>query len=249
MPSTNLTGITSDGWGREFTFNNSAATFIAGQYAEGNDTVAWVVFTTPLDGSQAINEAILSLKAQATDADVLSLEVRGQLLATAQPPDGGWVDMNTKANSNLTTASVTWNISGVTADEVVQSPDLSSIVDEIRQLPSYDGSLLLWLHQGSTAGGSAIAFYSADSTGNEPSLALTYGEAESSSNVSLLDPSGLKPGMVSGANLKPGLVTASYSGGTPSAATDIKRGMLTDDGNLKRSLLGSNGNLKPGLLN
>lgn len=205
-----------------------------------------MVFSTPLDGSQVVNEVILSLKAQATDADVLSLEVRGQLLATASPPSGGWSDMNTKATSNLTTASVVWDISGVTADEIVQSPDLSSIVDEIRQLPGYDGSLLLWLHQGATVGGSTISFYSADGVGNEPSLSLTYGE--SSSNVSLLDPSTLKSSLTDGSgNLKRSLVTANYSGGTPSDASELKTSLVDASGNLKPSLL-SGDQLKPGLL-
>ena len=73
-------------------------------------------------------------------------------------------------------------------------------------------------------------------------------ELSAGSNVSLLDPSLLKPGLVDGANLKPSLVTTSYAGGTPSAASELKPGLVGADGNLKPSLVNADGSLKSGLL-
>lgn len=52
-----------------------------------------------------------------------------------------------------------------------------------------------------------------------------------------LIPGNLKPGAVSGSDLKPGLVTADYAGGTPSAADQIKAGLRNADGSLKAGLL------------
>ena len=64
-----------------------------------------------------------------------------------------------------------------------------------------------------------------------------------------LIPANLKPGLTTpdGANLKPGLVTPAYTGGTPSAADQIKPSLRNADGSLKAGLvLGSE--LKPSLV-
>lgn len=54
-----------------------------------------------------------------------------------------------------------------------------------------------------------------------------------------LDPAILKPGLTTpdGANLKPSLVTSDYTGGTPSAANQIKPSLRNADGSLKAGLL------------
>lgn len=72
--------------------------------------------------------------------------------------------------------------------------------------------------------------------------------AASDGDVSLLDPSILKPSLTDGnGNLRQSLVTSLYSGGIPSNANEIRPGLLLGD-KLKPSLLDSEGNLKPGLL-
>lgn len=66
------------------------------------------------------------------------------------------------------------------------------------------------------------------------------------SNVSLLDPSELKPGLTEGANLNPSMVRGGYAGGTPTSADDLKPTLVGADGNLKPSLVTPSGELKPG---
>jgi hypothetical protein len=62
-----------------------------------------------------------------------------------------------------------------------------------------------------------------------------------------LNPQRLKPGLKSGGDrLKPGLVTRSYSGGTPSSASQVKPSLLDREGDLKPGLV-SGGKLKPSL--
>jgi hypothetical protein len=61
-----------------------------------------------------------------------------------------------------------------------------------------------------------------------------------------LNPQRLKPGLKSGDRLKPGLVTPSYSGGTPTSAAQVKPSLLDRAGNLKPGLV-SGGKLKPSL--
>ncbi len=63
------------------------------------------------------------------------------------------------------------------------------------------------------------------------------------------NPALLKPGLVDAAgNLKPSLTTSTYSGGTPSAATDLKPGIIRPDGTIREGLVDANDNLKPSLL-
>lgn len=52
-----------------------------------------------------------------------------------------------------------------------------------------------------------------------------------------LDPSQLKPGLVDGPNLKPGLVTPLYTGGTPTAPNQIKPNLRYPNGQLKPGLV------------
>ena len=84
----------------------------------------------------------------------------------------------------------------------------------------------------------------------DPWAGTSYSPNESSgggAGVDVLVPANLKPGMVSGGNLKPSLVTSEYTSGTPSVSNQVKPGLLDADGNLKPSLTDSDGNLKPGL--
>jgi hypothetical protein len=62
-----------------------------------------------------------------------------------------------------------------------------------------------------------------------------------------LDPQRLKPGLKTGSRLKPNLVRPSYTGGTPTAADQVKPTLLDKAGNLKPGLA-SDGNLKASLL-
>lgn len=62
-----------------------------------------------------------------------------------------------------------------------------------------------------------------------------------------LDPTKLKPGLVEGGKLKPSLTTDLYTGGTPSAANQVKRSIVDASGNLRAGLV-HNGKLKPSLL-
>lgn len=66
------------------------------------------------------------------------------------------------------------------------------------------------------------------------------------SNVDLLDPSELKPGLTEGANLNSSMVRGGYAGGTPTSADDLKPTLVGADGNLKPSLVTPSGELKPG---
>lgn len=53
-----------------------------------------------------------------------------------------------------------------------------------------------------------------------------------------LNPEVLRRGLVDGnGNLKPGLVTPEYTGGTPSAAGEIKASLRNADGTLKAGLI------------
>jgi hypothetical protein len=63
-----------------------------------------------------------------------------------------------------------------------------------------------------------------------------------------LNPDRLKPGLVKGGRLKPGLVTPAYTGGTPGAAGQIKPSLRDRNGNLKPGLVQGNV-LKPSLRN
>ena len=67
-------------------------------------------------------------------------------------------------------------------------------------------------------------------------------------DYSSLNPAVLKPGLTTpdGADLKPGLVTSAYTGGTPTAANQIKPSLRNADGSLKAGLV-SGGALKPSL--
>lgn len=56
-----------------------------------------------------------------------------------------------------------------------------------------------------------------------------------------LDPTLLRPSVSDGTNLKPSITTNGYSGGTPSAATDLKRSICYADGTLKQSIADSVG--------
>lgn len=68
-------------------------------------------------------------------------------------------------------------------------------------------------------------------------------------NPSDLIPSQLKPAWVDAdGNLKPSLTRSSYSGGTPTAASDLKPSLLKPDGTLKNSLLNAAGTLKPAVM-
>jgi hypothetical protein len=51
-----------------------------------------------------------------------------------------------------------------------------------------------------------------------------------------LDPTRCRPSISDGTNLKPSLTTSGYSGGTPAAATDLKRSIVYPDGTLKQSI-------------
>jgi hypothetical protein len=51
-----------------------------------------------------------------------------------------------------------------------------------------------------------------------------------------LDPTRCRPSVSDGTNLKPSLTTSGYSGGTPTAATDLKRSIVYPDGTLKQSI-------------
>ena len=82
---------------------------------------------------------------------------------------------------------------------------------------------------------------------SDPWTGTSYSPNESTSNVNLMDPATLKPGMVSGSDLKPSLTTSNYSSGTPNDANQLKPGLTDADGNLKPSLTDADGNLKPGL--
>jgi hypothetical protein len=65
-----------------------------------------------------------------------------------------------------------------------------------------------------------------------------------------LIPANLKPGLLTqdGLNLKPGLTTSLYSGGTPTAANQVKSSLLNADGTLKPGLTTADGSaLKPSL--
>lgn len=66
-------------------------------------------------------------------------------------------------------------------------------------------------------------------------------------NPSEFNPANLKPSWVKGSNLKPSVTRDSYSGGTPSAASDLKPPLTNADGTLKASLR-VGGQLKPSLL-
>lgn len=66
-------------------------------------------------------------------------------------------------------------------------------------------------------------------------------------NYSDLNPAALKPAWSDGTNLKAALTTSNYSGGTPSAANEVKASLLNADGSLKASLL-VGGELSPGIL-
>ena len=67
--------------------------------------------------------------------------------------------------------------------------------------------------------------------------------------VTLLNPALLKPSLTDGAgNLRHALVTDSYSGGTPSAASELRGSLVDDGGKLKPGLCLPHGTLKPSLL-
>lgn len=65
-----------------------------------------------------------------------------------------------------------------------------------------------------------------------------------------LNPANLKPGLTTpdGLELKPGLVTSAYAGGTPTASNQIKASLRNADGSLKPGLI-SGSALKASLLN
>ena len=61
-------------------------------------------------------------------------------------------------------------------------------------------------------------------------------------------PAVLKPGWTNGANLKPSCTTASYTGGNPTVATQLKPSICDyQTGNLREGLVVNNA-LKPSLL-
>lgn len=66
--------------------------------------------------------------------------------------------------------------------------------------------------------------------------------------VAALDPAVLKPGLVSGDNLKPGLVTSSYGSGFPYDPAQLKAGLLDENGNLKPGMLNADKSLKACML-
>lgn len=69
----------------------------------------------------------------------------------------------------------------------------------------------------------------------------------SQSAAALLDPSVLKPGLLTGSDLNAGMTTPLYLGGL-AETQHLKPGLLDNDGNLKPSLKDGEGNLKPSLL-
>jgi hypothetical protein len=82
---------------------------------------------------------------------------------------------------------------------------------------------------------------------DDPWAGTSYSPNESTSNVNLLDPAVVKAGLSDGTNLKAGITTSSYGGGTPSSPEEIKNGWLDSEGNLKAGLVDENGDLKKGL--
>lgn len=82
---------------------------------------------------------------------------------------------------------------------------------------------------------------------DDPWAGTSYSPNEVTSNVNLLDPAVVKAGLSDGTNLKAGITTSSYGGGTPSSPEEIKNGWLDSEGNLKAGLVDENGDLKKGL--
>ncbi len=73
-------------------------------------------------------------------------------------------------------------------------------------------------------------------------------ELAGAGEVGLLDPTVLKPCWVDGANLKPSMVTPAYGGGVPSAASEVKAGLLGAGGSLKAGLCNAeHTDLKPSM--
>ena len=67
------------------------------------------------------------------------------------------------------------------------------------------------------------------------------------SDFSDLIPANLKPSVSDGVNLKPSITTSNYTGGTPTAANQVKPSIMYSDGRLKESVANELG-IKPSLL-
>lgn len=139
-----------------------------------------------LNQGETINEAIPTFNPAFSDSvNDVKVRIRGALVADVGIPSV-YADVE---DVDRTTAFVDWTIPAVTVDTPIQGPDIASIIEEIvgqATWASGNDLMLLFEDNGSTQIDDANRRFDSfnTSSGDAPSVAVTYGEAAADPEVS-----------------------------------------------------------------
>lgn len=163
-----------DGWISDTgAFNNSNPTAIIGKTSpSGFAASAWTRFETSIPQGATAGTAYISLTPDASRAGtVCRLVIYGEDADAPAAPTSA-ADYNGRTRTG---GSVTWEPAAWTAGTVVQSPDLTSIIDELAARGGFGGTVQIFIQDDGSDGSALRDFVTYDgSPASAPELYVEY---------------------------------------------------------------------------
>lgn len=160
-------------------WSDSGQSITIGEGTSDDLIAAFRFLDVTIPQGETINTATITLKANVTDSDNISVTITGI-------DEDNTGDFSSDPTARLqTTASVSWSINGATLDATEQSPDMALIVQEIVDRGGWSSGNAIGFFVDNDASGNNINlnFYAYDwpTTGPDDAalLAINYGSASS----------------------------------------------------------------------